>query len=356
MTSNQYIMKMTPVGSFFFGGENSFGGKTGEETNYFSKSNYLPQQTAVYGLLRYLILINADLLDKSANEKAKLIGTTIPLEEDAQSEKGIIQSISPLFFVDERSEKKQNWLIAGYDRQEYRDKITYEKQKKGSYYLEKELSDFELIGFNYKEEQKLCLYNKKEIVTLDSFYEKHTKVGVRKNNRTKTAKGEDEENFYKQIFLRLKKGISFACTVEFTEVVNFEKSFLSYFGGDQSFFKITFEPYHDVFPKSDKENKGLSKITLLSDTYIDVLKVNVYLKSFDFAINDDIEFRYLKTKLEDNHQKNYALNSNRKKVEKINLLKKGSVFYTSTPQQLSETFKNSAYERLGFNHFLIENI
>ena len=54
MSKVTYKITLTPVEGYFFGGETTFG--EGQAKNYFAKSNLLPQETALLGMLRYQIL------------------------------------------------------------------------------------------------------------------------------------------------------------------------------------------------------------------------------------------------------------------------------------------------------------
>lgn len=65
----KYIVRLTPVGSYFFGGETTFG--DGKNQNYLVRSCILPQVSAVLGVLRYEILRRNNLLETGAENDAE---------------------------------------------------------------------------------------------------------------------------------------------------------------------------------------------------------------------------------------------------------------------------------------------
>ena len=56
MSKTIYHIKLRPLDKFFFGGEQNFDG--GKERNYLVHSAYFPQQTALLGLVRHMLLLN----------------------------------------------------------------------------------------------------------------------------------------------------------------------------------------------------------------------------------------------------------------------------------------------------------
>ena len=68
--SKRYLVKLTPTGKFFFGGDMRFGtdGKDGDFSSYIIESSMLPQQTSLLGMMRFLLLSNnPDLFDIKDN-------------------------------------------------------------------------------------------------------------------------------------------------------------------------------------------------------------------------------------------------------------------------------------------------
>ena len=89
---------MTPVDSFFFGGEKH---DNNEKANYFVEFNCYPQQTTILGFLRYLLLIENDLIgtDEIKTKGEPIIGKESFDYTNTNQSFGRIKSISPLYFL-----------------------------------------------------------------------------------------------------------------------------------------------------------------------------------------------------------------------------------------------------------------
>ena len=99
------LFELTPLGEFFFGGEATFGP---ENRHYYVRSNLLPQQTSLLGLLRHELLKSNpqafDLVTDRIRDKtaaAELVGSQ---GFDGSTDKafGIIEGLSPVFLLDEK--------------------------------------------------------------------------------------------------------------------------------------------------------------------------------------------------------------------------------------------------------------
>lgn len=103
-----YLIKLTPLEAYFFGGEQNFSfGKNSRETksSYFIRSLNTPSQTTLLGALRYAVLAaeNALITDYGSEEQKlrckELVGEkSFSLNEERTY--GKIDSISSLFIVD----------------------------------------------------------------------------------------------------------------------------------------------------------------------------------------------------------------------------------------------------------------
>ena len=67
-----YLITLTPVDKFFFGGEMKFstgiqenGKKSAPEISYIIKSGYFPQQTSLLGMMRFFLLRHSKYFDGS---------------------------------------------------------------------------------------------------------------------------------------------------------------------------------------------------------------------------------------------------------------------------------------------------
>ena len=68
MINKYYIVRLTPINSYYFGGEITFG--EGVAQNYYVKSNYLPQASSLLGVMRYEVLRQNNLLSYDKNNLA----------------------------------------------------------------------------------------------------------------------------------------------------------------------------------------------------------------------------------------------------------------------------------------------
>lgn len=124
---SKYLVKLTPLGKFFFGGDMSFkSGREKEDENYVSyiiHSSTMPQQTSLLGMLRFLLLSsNEELFDKAGqhiiedktgqdiikNEVKKLIGErsfSVDSKAHVSKDFGYIKSLGPCFLYNKKEDK-----------------------------------------------------------------------------------------------------------------------------------------------------------------------------------------------------------------------------------------------------------
>ena len=130
---SKYLIKLKPIGKYFFGGDMTFevGDKSNKDYNskyssYIIVSNKFPQQTSLLGMLRYLLLtkspevfslVKNQITNKS--DAANVIGqasfSVMPdhkLDEKQDSRFGKIVSIGPCFLLHEYS--KEDGLVEEY--------------------------------------------------------------------------------------------------------------------------------------------------------------------------------------------------------------------------------------------------
>ncbi len=371
MTKLKYLVKMTPLNTYFFGGEKTFSTPDGE-TNYFARSNQWPQQTTVLGLLRYLIGRNV-----TPEFDPVKIGKHSFIANAKDNEFGIITNLSPVFMVD----SKGNYLLeAGTDHQ------TNKKTKKTERFELKKtdqtgLANFGVYGsgykgeaedapnltFDYKEYLTPALRNHHvpdaELIAPSDLFTEQTQVGNKKNYEG----GTDNEAFFKQVFYRLSKGYAFAVVLETNEVLPFSLE-IDTMGADQSLFRIEAKKIDEpdtVFDEIEMENQsmtGIQRIVLLSDAYLEFS----VLEKCKFAVCDTTDFRNIVThavktdkseKTENYHQislvgKNPS-NSAYKSNVKFNLLRRGSVLFTNDAQNLLKALNNVCFHQIGYNYYQI---
>lgn len=105
-----YLLKITPLEPFTFGGENGFSfEEIGYKGTYYMKSGIAPEQTTIIGMIRYLLLKSEGKLNSSfsySEEEKRDIAAicgpaTFSFEPEGPQNFGYIKSISPLFIIDE---------------------------------------------------------------------------------------------------------------------------------------------------------------------------------------------------------------------------------------------------------------
>jgi CRISPR type III-B/RAMP module-associated protein Cmr3 len=372
---NKYTLQITPLGFFFFGGEETFNTANNEiKANYYAKSNYIPQQTAVLGMLRHLLLMYnnpSPLLNADPRKKTEKVGRQ-SFETGYDEPYGIIESISPIFIIEKfAGEHCHHWMPAGFDFQKYKNTDTEIKVKADDaikVFINAEQSFINLPEFDYKEESKLCFkcIETGEWKTIDCFYTLLSKVGVKKNNKENE---DDLDAFYKQDLVKLRPQFSFGVNIELKEGAekNVPDKVLMPFGADQSEFKIEWKSFNALFDQKKSSENNLSKITLLSDAYL----TDAFWGYCLFAYNQSQNFRHIISRT--SYSNFYSIGNSsevKKRDRKLNLLSKGSVIYTNKPMEIERLLKGEtdaveetdaskivkSFRRIGYNYFQTQTI
>ena len=181
--SKKIWIRLRPVNQYYFGGEVSF--YSDSEKNYLVESRLFPQQTAVLGLLRYVLLREKDMLTnqqhlfngKPEKDVEDLIGKkSFDMSElEKEQDFGIIKEISPLFLQREG----YAWLPlakdAGFD---------FKKENQGNCDLlgKKEERIPFLVGYKAKEGYTQQFSNGKDTpLSTESIFIKTTQIDLFKN-------------------------------------------------------------------------------------------------------------------------------------------------------------------------------
>lgn len=369
MTKLKYLVKMTPLNTYFFGGEKTFTTPNGE-TNYFARSNQWPQQTTVLGMLRYLVGRNV-----SPEFDPAKIGKHSFIADSSVNEFGIIEKLSPVFIVDA---KGNYFLEAGTDHQLNKKTGMLERFELKAGKVEP--SQFGVYGseyngainapvltFDYKEYvvPAMCNINDpdSDLINPDDVFHEQSQVGNKKNYKG----GADDEAFFKQVFHRLEKKYAFAVILETNEALPFSVE-IETMGADQSLFKveaIELKDQNSVFDLIEKENQSITdatRIVLLSDAFVEFSVI----EKFQFAVCDTNDFRNIVTHTVDNgnnkktgnfHQITHEPSKNKnlasKHPVKFNLLRRGSVLFTDDAQNLLPQLNSPIFKAIGYNYFQI---
>lgn len=396
--SKYYKITLKPVGSFFFGGESTFGGQDGTQQNYFARSNYFPQQTSLLGMLRYQLLAQNNglpLHDLGEQKQKDLIGLNSFSAKSAQQNFGAIESLTPVclqrdseLFVrqandfslyephlessDERGPEKLhhidvefsnalecNWgngakaqpVLKNYDPKNGRpDLLVSEKGK-------------EMCFFDWVDELK-----EYRTIDMEGFDKKigngpfisAPQIGIQKKADRKV--NDKDEAFYKQVFFKLAEGWSFCFFAKLDlESKGFQlKDSLVTMGGEGSTFQMTIEksegenPYDDFINASTFRGfapKRKNALILTSDALV----TEDFSMHCDFAIAEFVPFRNIET--QENAKSFSKMGTDINKPKRfLNLIKRGSVFYSEDFSKLKESLtekeQSANFYAIGYNHFI----
>lgn len=341
----KYLVKMTPLEAYSFGTDQGFEypgeDKTGKES-YFVRSRELPEQTTILGLFRYLILQHQGLLKTdftyTNDERSKMqacIGTeSFSFAKDSIQDYGYIQSISPVFLVNE-------------DNQIYVRNPFHNKANKN--YMPMQMQEgFETSAgvislpkkgeFDVKKWYASGYYNiaTGDIIENKDLFVKKIVSGNRKNDKN----GTDEEGFFKRELIILNNKFSFAVFVDAKEL---PQKTVGYMGKKKSAFLVE---------ANEVENINLTK--MVEDAFahesevwyyaLSDLVVNNQLKYDEFCIVEEKPLRNLETV----YQEGNHLRKLKKSKIRYHLIQSGSVFY----KKCSLNTENDNCKKIGYNHLV----
>lgn len=396
-----YLIKLCPIDRFYFGNDVTFGPNN---TNYFVRSVYFPQQTTLLGMLRYYLLVQNDALDEKGKVKCTppsladdLIGNS-GFDASPKPNFGLIKEISPVFISGPDGEYFVQSREFGLQWQE--DELNGDKRhelvplkvrkghgKKG--FSEHGIHYFE--GFNAKTEIPDLLVNartgrmrffeyKNELKDnpMNGIFIPNEQIGIRLPKTLDERKNKDK-GYYKQIGFTMPSGYGFAFYAKIDIPTNkkFEDGLVR-MGADQSWFSLVQEPVNETdqsilknFSVSDTEstlvnrlfrkvNDFNEKVVLLSDSY---LTKDEYEKCL-FASVATVPFRFVKItekegKTPEGKRKIFTMNGTGLKLTKseeyITLLKKGSVLYVKSKKEKDQLIKylkdsKQAFYQIGYNY------
>ena len=396
---SNYLIKLVPVGKFFFGGEMTFsvGAKerpknwdklTKEEkekvekeikdntrySSYIIKSEKFPQQTSLLGMLRFLLLRNSqDLFDvdnnkikegKKIKEEVKnLIGERGFAANDKDeygnpknNSFGVIKSLSPGFLMKgyKDEEKKIPNIVTKLPMDYGLKEIDISATSSLSYndnqiYLSKVVSGKKDNGDEELYSAKDGIYtrfgNNEEIYEVSDIFIEDERIGINRDIKT----GHTENNaLFKQVNYRLADGFCFAFYADIDidkEIIKKYSSQIVSLGADNSQFLIQISEADYLkpsLPSSNVTTKGCyGKIVLTSPALID----KDTAKQADFTIAETIPFKYMQTTIE---CKSYHRLSGISHSKKEFLFQTGSVFYFKSSKNL-DSFKAAIEKRKDFN-------
>lgn len=376
----KYLVKLQPLNTFFFGNERTLGI---DNDDYLVKSNPLPQQTALLGLMRYRLLQMKGWLTGSGQkpsdkEKSNLIGDTSFTDSGKKGNYGAIKNLSPLFLLKEGTVLTVAPKDLGFilDTKTEVETLLFGKNSQKCTPL--------FRGFDPKKEISLRFISENGVVyDLEDLFTEIGKVGIRKSvsNMEQEDQKDSKEGFFKQYFFRFKsRDTSFAFVVDIDldgeNKKLFEKDTLIEFGAERSMFNMSV----DILTKNQeikylqtpttynvsKPDTGYIKVVLISDAY---LTTEVYKKAVA-AISMTVDFRYVHTSkattfFQDMSKSEKDSGGKRSpyKSGKANLLACGSVFYFKNKidfevfkKDILQGVKSESFRQIGYNYFYVNEL
>lgn len=379
--SKRYLVKLTPTGKFFFGGDMRFGtaGKDEEFSSYIIESSMMPQQTSLLGMMRFLLLSNnSDLFDRMNNCIKKDVSVDAWIgksgfsvkSDKSTNEYGKFLSLGPCCvygngkryyrapldkgFSSVHWEKPVPAIINGKEVQLPELKVTNEDKEEpftGKHYLSSYFMAMEPACINVREDMvhiasgKLVI--KDYLYAEDKLFHKDVRIGIDKDYEGKSQKSA----FYKQISYRLEKGFCFAFDVEVNDDIELRdyNGQLVNLGADASTF--VFEAIENSTVE-DTRMSGLS-VVLLSDAYIsEDCEVR-------YSINQMRPFRFLSTENKSDNSY-YRVNGKdaAERSERYELYQAGSVFYFADKEQMYKFCavleSRKDFNQIGYNKYYIK--
>lgn len=364
---SNYLVTLTPLDKFFFGGDMTFNVHGDDEHNsrfasYIIESSMFPQQTSLLGMMRFLLLRNnADLFDGTGirpgvtDQVSDLIGpSSFMVKEDGKkgSKFGKITRLHRCFVRCIKSDGTVHDLDAqGFDHNQGA------LSQKYGFVNGRKVRIPDLGGYNAKEGYVKYLSDGIVEIPLFEVFAEDKRIGIQRDITTgKTS----DAGLFKQISYRFNNtSESRYCFAFYLEA---EADFLKDYSGqtvsvgaDNSQFVIGIEEVSGI-PGDDALKAG--RIVLKSPAYLsgeDVAKAS-------FAFTETIPFRFLKTSVKDTESysilpryKGAAKMKAPARSEGYELYAAGSVFYFDDDagrNDFIDTLRSyEGFRQIGYNEF-----
>lgn len=350
-----YLITLTPMGKFFFGGDMTFtvNGKETDYTSYIIRSTKFPQQTSLLGMLRFLILRNDtsafNALSQSITDRDKareLIGAKSFEASGGKGSFGVIDSISPCFV----QEKNGNgWDDLALIPKGTLYKVDFSAPSKAV--INGMVVDVPQTDYNPKDYCETSYRNTRNdaVIEESKIFAEDICNGINRDIQTGKT---DDNALFKQVSYRLNEDYRFAfyADVDLDSFSDYNGQIVSV-GADNSQFVIGISECKCV---NDEKSEG-NVVTLLSPAYI----TKEDLASVRFAITETTSFKCMKTETD-------SIKSYNKRNQlygysnKLSLYATGSVFFFKTESEASafaDKLKNhSDFYQIGYNHYQLMNL
>ena len=389
--SKSILLTLRPVDYYFFGGENTFDSDP-IRRNYLVRSNKLPQQTGLLGLIRHVLFQEGMKIGDASFSPAQTV-----------TDFGDLERLSPLFMQWEQAGKRQFFYPAARLHLNAEQELKVDlsaSQGQGLNLLGGDWENLPHLSFLKEEDgkKKEKTYSEKEhlnevwvsadgtalkipaAVPADKLSVLHKTpkpehgifysnfhIGIDKASRMKAgaAAGSDENGFYKQEFYRLAPGFSFAVKVDFKQELDptiFKRSMP--FGGENRCFILEAEPWTAALETQLKPAHAYpytdGRVVLLSDAFISYGDWKKIIKLCHFTATQAIPFRNLQlaTKAYENQsaaarRRIFANLQSARNSNLLHLLERGSVLFPKAGEQanlLKLLEAANHFQAIGYNH------
>jgi CRISPR-associated protein Cmr3 len=353
----KYLIKLTPCGKFFFGGDMKFKRGNNDEkfSSYIIKSCTIPQQTSLLGMLRFLLLSHAGEnvfkgnCIQSVKSAEELIGKeSFSVNSGKEKNFGVIKGIGPCFIMD--SEGKSYFKAPITDNfssiSKDDDSVTayINGEKKTVHKLN--ISDNEIYtGKCHLESVWKSTEGDTKLTDGDIFIQdQRLGIALGKNGKT------EENAFYKQHFYRMKPQYCFAFEAEVDkELQELPQHDVVKLGADDSMFFFEAEVIQQVTYPTKKE-KGFS-LTLLSDAY---LPEGISGASYAITTTRAVRFLCIGNNT-DSSSYSKSGDSGFKTSKRIEMYEAGSVFFFDNSDKMNEFQKKldmyKEFIQIGYNKY-----
>lgn len=361
---SNYLITLTPVDKFFFGGDMTFNVHGDAKHNekfgtYIIQSAMFPQQTSLLGMLRFLLLRSdkslfdgQSIIPGTSADVADLIGpTSFAVKNGGKDDScfGKIQKLHRCFVRCKDSDSVHNLDFLGFDHDV--------------------CGDAEAGNVGYVNGRKVVLpaiggYNYKKVISdgtltkaLDEVFVEDKRIGIQRDIVTGKT---NDSSLFKQISYRFNNAAG--CTYCFAFYLEAEADMLQFtgeivsVGADNSQFIIGVEQVAEI-PSGNKAGAP-HKLVLQSPAYLSREEIGLT----SFAFTEVIPFRFLKTDVVDTE--NYSVLPRYKgaskmksptRSERYELYAPGSVFYFENAANYSafvaalEAYKG--FRQIGYNEY-----
>lgn len=342
-----YLLTLQPLEPYFFGNEKtfSFDPKKPEDNRYFIKSDRMPLQTTVLGMLRYLLMpVKNPHYRYTAQEQqrnaAAVGGDSFSIEAQEQ-QFGAIEKLSPVFLL----KGQAKYVRTPFDHcPNVKDQYTPMtqaievdmEQGKVTYFRE----------FDAKEGIQDSFMNVADgsLVSSDKIFGSTVRVGVNKLQR--------EKGFYKRQFACMNAGWAFGAYVRLDvdlidegTLQTLKAGTVAYMGQNKSAFAVRLSQEENELAAAVSQRLLQGRIYCLGDT---LAEPSVYQKC-TFAATMLRDYRAYTTKFVAKDQNGEYVGTVSKSASLYKLLCAGSLLIPREGEDLTDCLKKTNCRKIGFN-------